>query len=141
MSELATIIAAARNAARVWAAEAPAERWTTLIPDRDIDRAEQALGRPMEDEEAETFACEFVRAYEAAVKEATEIDHEETVRVVGCSSRRQRERILEDALRHGRVLCAYNDRLEDRRVGLTLSEALEISDEDPSLIYIGGRIL
>lgn len=133
------IINAAQEAARIWAVEAPAERWPADVPpDDDIDRVEQALGRPMEEEEAATFAAEFSRAFKDAVARATEVNHDLTMTLVDCSSRRQRERILEAAQERGHVLCAYNTPLEDRRVGLTVREALEISDEDPGLIYIGG---
>ena len=97
------IITAARAAACTWAERQPeVPRWTGLVPDEDVDRVEHELfGRPMEEEEAASFAEEFCRAYCRKIEAQRAVDRERTAALAACAS-------------------------------------LEISDSDPSLIYIGG---
>lgn len=96
------IITAARAAACTWAERQPeVPRWTGLVPDEDVDRVEQLFGRPMEEEEAASFAEEFCRAYCRKIEAQRAVDRERTAALAACAS-------------------------------------LEISDSDPSLIYIGG---
>lgn len=43
---------------------------------------------------------------------------------------------IETAAAEGKTLCKYADPIEGAREGLTLAEALEVAQEDPSLIYV-----
>lgn len=47
---------------------------------------------------------------------------------------------IEHATKHGLTLSKYADPVDDARNGLTVEEAEEIADEDPSLIWIDSSV-